>query len=820
MLRAVLLGLCGLAGGSTAWAATPSEPVDLRISAQPLDQALNAFAQQTGLQVIFRADQVSDQRKTRALEGRFNADEALTLLLADSGLRYKYLNERTIAVTPEADVGSSLSRTGPAEIRLAQAEDVDRESARGSGRDAAVSAEELAEVVVRGKDLRGTDIASSATGFDIALKDTPQSVRVISSDLIDLAGLKELEDISRLDASITSGGQSRRGRTLELVFRGFSVDFTAGVLMDGFRLLSRGMPDFSTIERLEIVKGPVSSMYGQASLAGTVNLVAKKPQATPMQSIKLQGGEWNYHRGEFDSTGPLAQDGRLRYRVSAALEESGSFIDVVGSDKRVLSPSFAYDFSESTTLLVQSTLLAESLVTYRGQPMTSTGRLPDVPRSFFFGQEWNHFERDFRWAGATLTHVLANGWQAGFNAQRNRTRIKSQEATAGYFPVAPDGSTDLSSGANAESLDLDSIEATVSGKFEAFAREHSIFVSVDRYTRDYEFNYRSNFPVTTGAPFNIYAPNHYLVAPEPLNPFVPVNADSFIGTIAERQENLGATVQTRLQASDRISILLGVRWDDSEIRSGNVNNGLGSSQVVPQVGVVYAITPGLNGYANYGETFLPQSGTEFGGGNIGPETGDQIELGLKGNWLGSRMAYSLAYFDMTRDGLRTGDPVNPGFFIRLGEQRSKGVEAELSGELAPGWDVNLSGTVLDAEFTRGDFAGLRAPNTPRRAISLFSTYQVQSGPLRNYGIGFGMTHKSGIKALGFGDFPQTTLRKVDEYTVADLRLFYQADDNAWEVSLSAQNILDEVYYFDSAGFGTRVQPGEPRRIFAGLKLNF
>ncbi|MBL8267899.1 TonB-dependent siderophore receptor [Steroidobacter sp.] len=691
------------------------------------------------------------------------------------------------------------------------------------------TAEELEEIVVQGKDLRGIDLASSATGFDIPLKDTPQSVRVISADLIELAGLRELEDISRLDASVTSGGRSRHARTLDLVFRGFEVDFTAGVLMDGFRLLSRGMPDFSNIERMEIVKGPVSSMYGQASLAGTVNLVAKKPLAEARQGIKLEGGDWDYYRGEFDSTGPLTEDARLRYRVTGALEDSGSFIDVVSSDKRVISPSLAYDFSPDTTVLVQSSLLAENLVSYRGQPMTSEGQLPNVPRSFFFGQDWNHFEREFHWAGATLTHTLPNGWKAGVNTQYNRSRNRSVEATAGYFPVQPDGSTDLSSGASDERLGLNSIEATLSGNFEAFSRQHSFFISVDRYTRDYTFDFRSNFPLTSGAPFNIYAPNYQLVMPEPLNPFAPVNADSFIGTISEWQRNLGVTAQMRLQITDPLSVLLGLRWDDSKLRNGfrsemfgidTVDTGMGSSQVVPQVGLVYAITNDLNVYVNYGETFLPQAEMLANGANIGPETGEQIEGGLKGTWLNSRVAYSLVYFDMTRGGLSTGDPANAGFYIPLGEQRSRGVEVEVSGEILPGWSVNLSATALDAEFTEGDYVGLQAPNTARRAVSLFSTYQVQEGALRDFGAGLGVTHKAGIKALGFGDFPQTSLDKVDQYTTVDLRLFYQPQGKPWELYLAAQNLLDEVYYFDSAGFGTRVQPGEPRRVVGGVKLTF
>lgn len=833
-MRSFRSTLCGILAGLALAAvvhaeATPAAPVSFSIARQPLQDALTQFGRQSGYQLLFLAE-ITAEVMAPEVVGKFTPQSALERLLANSGLQYRFVNDRTITIrtaqgaqVPERTSQESLESNA---LRLAQA-DASTVAASGApaGYQSAPQGEntnvELEEVVVRGKDLRGTGVASSATGFDISLKDTPQSVKVISSDLIDLTGLREIEDISRLDASVSSAGQSRRDRTLELVFRGFNMDFTNGILSDGFRLLSRGMPDFSSIERMEIVKGPVSTMYGQASLAGTINLISKKPLRTAKQGIKLQAGDWDFYRADFDSTGPLAQDGRLRYRLTGALEDSGSFIDHIGSDKQVVSPSFAFDFTAHTTLLVQSSFLKEGLTTYRGQPMTTTREAPDVPRSFFFGQDWNDFERELRWVNGVLTHELANGWQVGLNAQSNHSNVKAVSAQGGYIAVQPDGSTFFLTGAIDEDFKMNSVEATLSGTFELFSRRHSFFVGVDHYSLDYGFASRSNSPGPSTPAFNIYSPNYNLLPPEPMDPRIPVDATSLLSAWLDEQQNTGVTLQTRLQLFDRLSMLLGARMDDSKLTRNNIDAGQGSTQVVPQVGLVYTITPDLNVYANYGETFLPQLGTEFGGGNIGPERGKQVEAGLKGNLLGARVAYSLAVFDMTRDGLSAADPLHPGFNIRLGEQRSKGVEVDLSGEIRSGWDVYLSASYLDPEFTEGRFVGLQAPNTAKRALSLFSTYQAQQGPLRNFGVGFGLTHKSGIKALGFrGSAPQSTIDHFDEYTVADLRLFYQSDDDRWELFVSAQNLLDEVYYFDSAGRGDRVQPGEPRRIYGGVKLNF
>ncbi|MBL8267896.1 TonB-dependent siderophore receptor [Steroidobacter sp.] len=798
-MRAQLLAVL-LLTSLVAMSAAQAQSVRLDVPAQDLGLALEAFAAQADKEVLFDMEQVRGKQSV-AVKGDFDPSNALKQMIGASGLRVRQVNQRTFVVG-----GARTISQAPAPARVSSSDEPEPE--------------QLEEVIVRGKDLRGVDVASSATGLTVSLRDTPQSVKVISADLIELVGLNEVEDISRLDASVTSGGQSRRDRTLELVIRGFEVDFTNGILMDGFRLLSRGMPDFSNVERMEVVKGPVSSMYGQASLAGTVNLISKKPLAQARHSVKLEGGDWDYGRVDFDSTGPAFGSERLRYRATGAVENRGSFIDRVESDKQVIAPAFAYDFTERTTLLVQSSLLEESLTSYRGQPVTSDGRLVDVPRGFFFGQDWNRFERRMHWLNGVLTHQLANGWQLGLNAQYNRARNQGVAAHAGYFPTLPDGTTTLSSGAYLEDFAMRSMQATLSGTFHAWSREHSVFIGVDRYSWNYGFRARSNFPAPNGEQFNIFSPDYELLPPEPSDPRVPVNADSYLYGLSNRQQNTGVTVQTKLQAAARLSLLMGMRVDDSRLRTDGIDTGLGSRQFVPQVGVVYELTPGVNAYVNYGETFLPQPGRQFDGDNVGPERGEQFEAGIKGQWLASRIGYSLAYFDMTRDGLAAEDPEHPGYSVRLGEQRSTGIEFDLSGRLLPGWDVYASAAWLDAKFVQGVYEGLQAANTPRRALSLFSTYQVQDGWWRNVGIGVGVTHKSGIAALGFGAFPQTRLDQVSEYTVVDLRLFYQAESERWEVYASAQNLLDEVYYFDSGGLGTRIQPAEPRRIYGGVKFNF
>jgi iron complex outermembrane receptor protein len=247
------------------------------------------------------------------------------------------------------------------------------------------------------------------------------------------------------------------------------------------------------------------------------------------------------------------------------------------------------------------------------------------------------------------------------------------------------------------------------------------------------------------------------------------------------------------------------------------------SRTVGQAGVTYELSPATNVYVNWGQTYEPSFGRQYDAADpagpgipLAPEEGDQVEIGLKSSILGGRMSVTFAAFDMERGGISQGDRDHPGFDIPLGTQRSRGVELGASGELSPGWQLFASAAILDAEFVEGEFEGEHAANAPRRALSVFTSYQFRGGPAKGFGAGLGYVHKSGLENLGqvLGHAPiRFDFGDINEL---DLRLFYQAE--RWEASLTARNVLDDLYYaptvFNELRFGISVNPG--RTVVAGL----
>jgi iron complex outermembrane receptor protein len=247
---------------------------------------------------------------------------------------------------------------------------------------------------------------------------------------------------------------------------------------------------------------------------------------------------------------------------------------------------------------------------------------------------------------------------------------------------------------------------------------------------------------------------------------------------------------------------------------------LEEDQSTHQAGVTYALTPNLNVYVSYGDTFEPQIANLASGEPADPEEGRAYEVGLKGDFGGHRVSYSLALFNMERTNIVEVDRQNPGFDILAGTQRSRGIELDLEGEVLPGWDMYLSAASLDAEFTQGELAGARPANAPKFGLSLFTSYEVQNGSWQGLGIGGGVVHKAGREMndlFSYGGL--TRVGFLDDYTEVDLRVFYTRQ--RWQFELAASNVFDEDYYSNAfAQLITGFQVNPPRQFLGSMRYKF
>lgn len=660
------------------------------------------------------------------------------------------------------------------------------------------------EIVVVGEKIYDFKSASSGTKMNMALKDTPQAIKVITADVIQAANIRNFQDVYKVDAS---GGTSHAIDSFPRnYYRGFRQQGDNSIKVDGYRFTADLDLDLSTFERFEIVKGPTSTLYGQNTIGGTLNAVSKRPGDDFAMVVSGEIGTQSRYRGELDVTGPLSADGRWTYRLIGVYEDLGSFLDFAESNVAVISPMVEFQPDDNTSFLLRFNYQHHDDVPHWGSPFVQVDdgepgelALADIPRSQFYGMPWNEAERDVFIGQLSADHVFDNGWTVRSNVQYSKVK-KFVKAFANGFSQS--NGDEIFSSIYAEDIDDDvfSGEVNLFGDVEAFGREHTLFVGVD-YSKKEETGLEAELEPGNTTPFNIFNPDYSLI-PE------PASLDDFdeLINIVDENTQFGVTAQALLRPTDALTLLVGGRYSFSKQLSketggeGSVADALAAPFEVTidnvsfenftlQTGLTYALTEDLNFYFQYGETFVPGFVRAFPDQLIDPEEGRNYEVGFKGDW-GDNVSYSLALFDMRRTNIADPDPMNNGFFIPLGVQRSRGIELDVTGEVLPNLNVIGSVAVLDAEFVEGQFTGLQPPNAPEFGLSLFANYLVTTGPLAGFGVGGGIVHKDGLRT--FAQFSNNFEFDFGAFTEVDAQISYDLED--WSFVLSGTNLTNEKYY--------------------------
>ena len=692
----------------------------------------------------------------------------------------------------------------------------------------------LDEVVVYGRDFRGA-LTSTATPFGLTIKDTPQSIKQVTDDIMDLADVRLFEDLYKVDASSSSegtGGAVGQGFT-RAVFRGFQLDSLNGFKEDGFDATA-GSPSFSYatldlahISSFEIVKGPTTVLYGQNQVGGTINAITKKPLAEFEHSLELKSGSFDYYRVDLDSTGPLTQDESLTYRAIVAYEETDSYVDFVGDEVIVVAPSIKYEFQPGTSILASVNYQERSMTPTIGGAVydaSNNNQIPDVPIENNFSQPWSYVDTELQRERLVLDHEINDGLDLQV-ALQHLSAVRDQ-LTGGIFGfVEPNGDVDNFSYLFEGDADIWNSEVSLLGDFELLGRDHQVAFNAEYRQRDIFQNFAFFIPAQRQ---NVFEPVYDVPLPDP---------DTFNYRYeTEVQETFWAgSIQLLLSATDRLTIVAGGRYDNQEetfidfIADTSETEKL--DRFTPQLGVTFAMTDTWTGYINYGETFAPQSGRQADGTpdgrRIDPQEGEQLEAGIKVEFHDGEMTATFAVFDMRRSGISGDDPDNPGFSMPIGEQTSKGVELDIFGSVAPNWEVYASVAYLDAEFTDSDIPeriGTRPPNTSEFAASLFTSYQIDGGTFRGLGFGGGVTHKGPRKGGVVGATAELGRASpqvdIGEFTLVDARIFYDYSNDI-SFSLTVSNLLDERYYYTcSNSLLFCVLPGAPRQVLGEIALRF
>jgi iron complex outermembrane receptor protein len=627
--------------------------------------------------------------------------------------------------------------------------------------------------------------STTAGRIELPLRDVPQSIQVVPQRLIEeQAAIRASEAIT--NASGVVRGTGFGNTTDEFFVRGFRVNH---IYKDGVsnRFFS-GFAELTNVDRIEVLKGPSSALYGQAEPGGIVNIISKRPLFSPRFSFDLQGGSDDFYKFSADLTGPLSDSRTLAGRLTASYENSGSFREFIETERWFLAPSLRWLASPGVSLTVYGEVLDQNRPPDAGIPVI--GRNPvAIPASRNLGEPYEVGEYETYLAGGTATFQLPAAWALHvtgrhfdvydhsiytfpFPNEDNRTALRYA-----FEPVSEGRTSDLT------------VEGTSSGATGGL--RHNLLVGFE--ARWLENSFRNRFaPIDD---IDMFAPVHGSPPPS----FPPYEDEP-----PDETSTVGAYAQDLIDLSQSVKLLAGVRLD----RIHDELSAQTDTAVSPRIGLVYQPTGVVSLYGSYSSAFVPNLGRSFAGDEFDPERSRQVEAGVKLGPSGGRVWLTAAFYHLTRDDVLTGDLDHPGFSLQVGEQRSRGLEVDLTGDFGRGWSATLAYAYTDAVVTEDTRIreGNRLANIPEHSGRLWTTYRLRSGRAAGLGFGGGVAFQGGKQ----GDVRNTF--DVPAFERLDAVVFFEREK--WRLSLNAINLLDEEY-FEVGGLNVLL-PAPPRGFLLSL----
>ncbi|MFT3779849.1 MAG: TonB-dependent siderophore receptor [Ottowia sp.] len=816
----VLLGLglhagSGLLPGSAAHAqsAGPAASAAARtfdIPAGPLGASLAAFARQSGLLLSF--DPALTQGLTApALGGSHAPLAALDRLLAGSGLE----------AVPTPSGGYLLRR---------------RAEARAPTAEAATGAT-LAEVTVRDSALRDgitegsgsftTRSTSAATGMNLSLRETPQSVTVITRERMDEQGLKSLDTaLSEVPGIYVSTTGTQVGGHLGIFARGYEItsyqvdDLTAG--LGGYDVHSF---DTAVYDSITAVRGATGLLTGSGNPGARVVLTRKRPTRDFQASLSQSLGRWSQRRTVGDVSGPLNQAGTLRGRFVAAYDEGQSWVDRYRANKSVAYGVLEADLTSKTlvSLALQHGRTSGRAAGWgNGFDLTfGDGSLVPASRSQNTLPDSSRYSTEHTMLTARIEHQFNDNWRGQLSYGHSLTDWFGRRG-------------DLQVGANADaSMTMDRIDwrtvkpyrvrdlaGKLEGQYELFGRRNDL-VAGFRVMDSFDRSDGGGWTAPT-VPFSQWRGDLPLI--DPAGPGV---SNMYMSDYSVRTEQAGLYAATRLRPADKLSVILGGRWSYWKTRTEEYPNSSSYDPgnpvsddrrqrgvFTPYAGVVYDLSGNLSAYASYTEIFNPQSAKDVTGKLLDPEQGRNFEWGLKGAWLDGRLNASVAMFEVRKDNLAVVDgsnqtPDGSQAYVAQDNTKGRGWELEVSGELARGWQAQAGYTRV---VTRGSDGARLSTFIPIHMFKLFTSYRVPGVP--------GLTLGGGVvwQSKWFPDWKDESLWPIytqKPYAVVNLIAAY-AINRHWSLTVNLNNVFDKSYrtaYFKHVY-------GAPRNLYATLKYRF
>ena len=760
---------------------------------------LNRFAEQSGVFIAGHNDLAADKRSP-GISGDYTPQQALQILLEGSGLHAQ-----------QQSGGGYVLRSSP--------------SADPLQLDATTISGKALGAITEGTHAYTTGLSASATGLPLSLRDTPQSVTVITRQQLDDQGANGIAEVLRRAPGISVQNydserwefSSRGAPITNFQYDGVNTDY------DGVYDYGTSSTDMATFDRVEIIKGATGLMTGSGDPSATVNLIRKRP--TPAFKAALSGGvgSWDNYRSEFDVSGPLSEN--LRARFVSVHQQRSAYADHYQNSKDIAYAVVEADLNPDTLLTLgfdqQNTRSRGA--TWTGFPMFySDGSRTNFSRSFNPATDWSR--RDFinQTLFASVTRQLPNDWimKLSYDRRHREHDTLLGSASGGNPDPATGDGMFLYMGKFKGDEVQDNVDINLGGPFSLLGREHQLLVGfMAMNTRQDNPVYGSVYPPLDASIFDWHG--------EFAKPDIPQ-----IGTDAIRQRQTGAYVSTRFKASDNLALIVGGRVSDfsasdhldyNDPNTANVRDGYRQTGVVtPYAGAVYDLDDTYSIYTSYTRIYQPQLSKNAARQVLDPVQGDSYEAGIKAEYFDGRLNASFAVFRIEQDNVaeQVSGFDNQAVYRAVQGATTKGFEFELAGEIADGWNLSAGYAYNHTRDAKGNpvYASILQTTAPEQLVRVFSSYR-PSGVWQNLTLGGGVSWQSEFFGNVFQPAVGQNVRITqDSYYLVDAMARYRFNEHL-STSLNIKNLFDKSYYTGLGNFGTGFY-GEPRSLQLAARWDF
>jgi iron complex outermembrane receptor protein len=766
------------------------------LPAAPLSTTLNQIASQAGIALALDPSLASG-RTSAPVSGQYDGVGALQAALRGTGLQLQQSSAGTYSLVAAPEGTLALPETS---VNARS----DYESAWGPA--------------------TGFTATRTAAGTktDTPIVEVPRSMSVITREQLDDRQVLNLNDALRYTAGVQSSGYGSDTRADWLRVRGFDpTQFLDGLPLPKGSFANPKVEPWN-LERIAVLRGPASSVYGQTPPGGMLDMVSRRPQAESAHQIEAQVGSNNHRQINFDSTGKIDDQGQFLYRVSGVVRDSGAPTDHVPDKRYNLAPSLTWNMDEDTSLTFitqftrDDTGISGQFLPLQGTKLGSPAG--DISHHKNLGDpDWEFYDRTYYALGYAFEHRLNDVWQFRQNLRYTKSDLSFQGinvATMNNDTIQPDGTVPRETGIVNEDISQFAVDNNFQADFQTGALSHTLLIGLDHQRSN--TNYRWDYGLSPSVP-----PGNVINPPYGQD-FSKVDYFTMYD-YGQKIRQTGFYVQDQI-ALDNWRLTLGGRedWVHTGTTFHNQNDATSTERdkaFTGNVGLSYVFDNGVTPYISYTESFQPTTGAAVAStDSFKPTEGRQYEVGIKYQPVGSKNLYTAAVYDLRQDNVKVTEG---NITQQVGQLQVRGLELEATTQVIENLKLIGSYSYTDTEILKGaaNEQGNRMALIPRNQATLWADYTWHSGLLDGFGVG------GGVRYVGdnYGNTTNTDLGYVGSYTVYDASVHYDLGRKVstlkgMTVAVEAKNLFNKDYLANCDGYWCYY--GDERNVVASVNYKF